>query len=313
MLKFNFCEKCEVEFKVYAQRMHSQKLCPTCRQERDIEKSRQRNSVTLEREKLFSAPVTIHSLPGEWMDCEPIKSNATRYWKMEVRGSQYGRNWDGQITIFSHMKSPPQVGDTVYMRIMRAEKRVKQITFFKESFNAGRVESTATLPAYTTEEEIPALIESGKLHPNAAGSLLMDATIEHEYIVLDGTHREPEYNLVWAEARTKTTIKGFGAQYRSDIDLSNAYWHQSIYGGVRSGRAHTTGTLALVPIGDSVAVKMSGVSGSGKPDGRYNWEQGFPECDDVNASDEDLLGLSALAKLRGAAQLGVQPTGKTGG
>lgn len=250
----------------------------------------------------FKAPVTIHSLPGEWMDCEPIKSNATRYWKMEVRGSQYGRNWDGQITIFSHTKEAPQIGDTVYMRIVRAEKRVKQIAFFKEPFNAGRIESTATLPAYTTEEEIPALIESGKLHPNAAGSLLMDAVVEHEYIVLNDTHREPEYNLVWVEAHTKTTIKGFGAQYRSEIDLSQAYWHQSIHGGVRSGRAHTTGTLALIPLGDSVSVKMSDVSGSGKPDGRYNWEQEYPEYDDADdASDEYLLGESMLAKLRESA------------
>jgi len=299
MIKFHVCKECGSEFKSWTGCSARQEMCPECRQWRSAS-HRERDQVTLSREQVFAAPVKVNSLPGEWTRHDPIKSNATGYWKIEARGSQYGKSWDGQITVFSHMQEPPRPGDVVFMRLMTATKAVKKIEFFRDT-NGRCTLNTVILPIWTTEGDLIKRLESGRLPPEAVDGILQDATVEHEYIVLNGTYKEPRYDLVWGEATTKTTLKGFGAQYRSEINLNDAYWYQSIYGGGRGGRAHTTGTLALVPIGEQRAcdgIHMSDVAGSGQqPD---DWEMDYPEIREV--TDEELLGASTLAKLHEAEE-----------
>ncbi|MBD2503953.1 hypothetical protein [Anabaena azotica] len=51
--------------------------------------------------------------------------------------------------------------------------------------------------------------------------------------------------LVWLQARTKTTLKGYGRQYRYDI-VGSPLWEWRVKGGVRSGRSYIEGALAIV-------------------------------------------------------------------
>lgn len=56
----------------------------------------------------------------------------------------------------------------------------------------------------------------------------------------------PQYKLVYAVAHTKTTLKGLGRQYRAEVQADATVAHWDISGGVRSGREHTKGVLAIV-------------------------------------------------------------------
>lgn len=51
--------------------------------------------------------------------------------------------------------------------------------------------------------------------------------------------------LVWITANWKTTIKGFGRQYKYDL-IGSPLWEHRISGQVRSGRLGNVGCLALV-------------------------------------------------------------------
>ena len=60
--------------------------------------------------------------------------------------------------------------------------------------------------------------------------------------------------LVWLTASWKTTIKGFGCQYKRDL-IGSPLWEHRISGQVRSGRLGTVGALALTDKNHPLAVK----------------------------------------------------------
>lgn len=192
MIIFKKCS-CGNEYKTYSHIATTQAICPTCRVKGDVTKNRGIHSIVINRKCTFSTPVRIKSLPGTWQHMNAIKSNATPYWRMEVRGSMFGSNWGGQITIFASMKKAPVIGDVVFLRRMKAKKAVKTITFTN---SAGR-SSTVTLPISTKSDDIPSLIAEGVLNPLVADSPLMHTVVEHDYLVLDHTYRLPIYDLIW--------------------------------------------------------------------------------------------------------------------
>lgn len=268
-IKLLVCEECEEPFKVRVARAHNQKLCPTCLDQREAT-HKHVDAVVVDRVRIWSAPVVIASLPGEWQKRRAIKSNAEDYWKIEVRGSDFGTPWTGQITINSPLPTPPQVGDTVYMRVMQARKRVKQISF-------GR--STAVLPVWTTEEDLPQLVEEGKLSRHAIGHPLVETTVNSEYVVLDATNRPATHKLVWEQSVLEVGESSFHAK---SMPLNSADWLATVRGGTQYEPPYTQGVLAAIFVPDD-AQKAAVV-------------EGFDDYEEFG--EEDLLGKSLVAKLR---------------
>lgn len=300
---YSVCRVCGKPFKTYEWRTCGQKECPTCLAERHVEHGDMVFSIPLQRQIAGAYTCRIHSLPGEWVEMPPKRSHDTPYYKIEVRGRAFGRQWRGQITIFA--SRPMQVGEVVRARIMNARHRVKALTFTRQTSGLKNAPPSVThraiLPIFTTEADIPARIESGDLYPDAADGILREEIQERHYIVLhpkvwDGKDEVP-FSLVWAEAHTKSTLKGFGAQYRASIDADDAVYTSEVRGGVRSGRAHTIGLLAIVPAGKAIVIRSSGVSGSGASDSAYNWEKHLP-LPPEREEKEYLLSPATLAKLR---------------
>lgn len=284
MFLVKVCRVCQQPFRVYENKASRQEECPTCLAERHVQHGDAVNSIPRRRQVQGLWTCLVDSLPGEWVEMPPKRSHDTPYYKIEVRGSRYGASWQGQITLFAIR--PIEIGEAVRVRAMVAEHRVKVVEFSRATSGLSEtappsVAHRAILPVYTREEDIPVLIEEGQLLSQAADAQLRDELMQRNYIVLHpkGWDRDlgaAPYRLVWAEARTKTTEKGLGAQYHASIEASAAVYTESVRGGLRGGRAHTEGMLAIVPAGQSIIVRSSGYSGSGERDTRYNWEKHYP-------------------------------------
>lgn len=320
MIQISMCQECGQEFVVDRNwRMH-QARCPKCADERQA-KYHKVDSVVLDRNRTFATTCKIHSLPGEWLWCEPIHARAHGYWKMEVRGSRWGEEWEGICTIFAqgfHGQEPPKQGDMVYFRAMEARKMKKAIHFSHPSHPLSDapdyVQHTAVLPVWFEPEMISKWVEEGNLSPQAEGKVVVEYEHTHRYVVLSPTNRDHcGHTLVWAQATSKSTIKGLGAQYAAEIDLNATHWHQEIGGGLRNRRKWTRGILAIVPDRAQITITTSGHTGSGKgwsevatvpeitdvpSDGDFAEYADFDIPDFIDADDEDLLGEETLRKLR---------------
>lgn len=148
-------------------------------------------------------------------------------WRMVVKGQRFGATWSGRIDLWTVAQEPPKVGDVVYLREMEVIKRVAKARWERATLEHGTVSGHRQVPLGTEGAE--------------------EYEEEREYIRLDpAPDREPrERELVWVQAYTKTTIKGFGRQYHAHLEGS-PLWHQEVSGGVRSGRAYTQAWLAVV-------------------------------------------------------------------
>lgn len=109
-------------------------------------------------------------------------------------------------------------------------------------------------------------------------------TETHEYIVFEKTEAlEAQAKVEWNTAYSKTTLKGLGRHYRREIVYSaDPLYKKFVNGGVRSGRAYTNGELSITHMDTMVGVR----------------EINLPSKSKLEISDEELLGVSALQKLR---------------
>jgi hypothetical protein len=121
----------------------------------------------------------------------------------------------------------PQIGDVVSVREMEAKHLIKVRREQKQTMEHGEVIVEKELPITADDPEAEEVIRT------------------RHYLVLEPSDGEATCQLVWAEAHTKTTLKGLGRQYWARVEGAPiASWY--VFGGVRSGRAHTTGVLAIV-------------------------------------------------------------------
>jgi len=186
--------------------------------------------------KYISPQVKICSLPAEWQEFHSGFSGDFQCFKIDVSGRRYGASWRGRIVIYAD--KPYEVGDVVRIREMEAVHKVKAVYTEKATIYGGTV---------TLRKEVPLSSKEG-----------VEELARRPYLVFeDASSDEPQAFLVWAEARTKTTLKGFGRQYRASIiDKSLKSW--DIYGGYRSGRAYTEAVLAIVDSEHPVIVQSRG-------------------------------------------------------
>ena len=222
------CQRCGREFSVspdHFKRLgfkHLPKRCPTCNDE-----IQGRPSVVVEREVLnVYDGVEIVSLPTlPWEKVSASSADDIPTYKMVIKGSIYGASWSGRIDI--HTTQIPKVGDIVSIREMNSKHRTKVKIHERKTLCHGTVNIEETLPITTDDPDAYETIQS------------------HRYLVIEPFDGEPTSKLVWAEARTKTTLKGFGRQYWAWTDGAPiASW--KVKGGYRSGRAYTVGVLAIV-------------------------------------------------------------------
>lgn len=221
------CQQCGEEFPVnpghFAQMgfKNLPKRCPKCA---DI--AQRRPSVVIERGLLnvYDGVEIVSLPPGEWLEVESWKKDIPAF-KLVVKGSRYGASWSGRIDLFA--PAIPQAGDVVSVREMESRHLIKVCREERQTMEHGSVTVERELPVTADDPEAEEVIRTRR------------------YLVLEPFDGPATCRLVWAEAYTKTTRKGFGRQYWAEIKGAPiASWLVS--GGVRSGRAHTVGVLAVV-------------------------------------------------------------------
>lgn len=230
------CQECGKEFPVapdhFAQMgfRHLPKRCPTCK---DIQQDRP--SVVVERKCLeIYDGVEIVSLPGEWLKVPRRERSDKETFGMTILGRKFGAAWNGRIDLFALHSW--ESGDIVSVRVMEVTHKVRFVTEEVSTLRHGTILVHKNVPIGNTEE--------GKI------------TLEkRQYLALERWDREPSgMKLVWVTAYSKTTLKGFGRQYRAEIvGAPVAEWR--IGGGVRSGRAYTDGCLAIIDQDHPLMVK----------------------------------------------------------
>lgn len=220
------CNECGKEFDVnpghFAQMgfKNLPKRCPTC-----LDKKQLRPSIVQER-KLLNVydGVEIVSLPDSWQKVDSFEKDLPSY-QMIIKGSRFGASWSGRIDIFA--SHPFRSGDVVSIREMEAQHIIKVRHEYRSTMHYGTVAVTKELPVTTDNPEAEEVIRTRR------------------YLVLEPHDKPATCHLVWTEARTKTTLKGLGRQYHARVSGAPiAKWE--IWGGYRSGRAYTTGILAIV-------------------------------------------------------------------
>jgi len=221
------CQTCGEEFPVnpghFAQMgfKNLPKRCPTC-----ADKAQARPSVAVERNLLnvYDGVEIVSLPPGKWQETEGYKKDVPAF-RLTVKGSRYGAAWNGRIDLFT--AAVPEIGAVVSIREMESRHLIKVRREQRQTLEHGVV---------TVEKELPITADD----PDAKEVIRV-----HRYLVLEPFDGPAICRLVWAEADTKTTLKGFGRQYWADLKGSPiASWQ--VTGGYRSGRAHTTGALAIV-------------------------------------------------------------------
>lgn len=221
------CQKCSEEFQMNPFHFATMgfkdlpKRCPKCT---DIVQGRP--SVVIERNCLnvYDGVEVISLPPGEWQKTEGGRKDVSSF-QLAVKGRRFGAAWDGRIDLFT--TSIPRIGDVVSVREMESRHLVKVREEEKQTLHNGVVVIEKVLPITSDD-------------PNAR-----EVVRHRRYLVVEPFEGSAISRLVWVEAHTKTTLKGFGRQYWTEIkNVSIASW--SVSGGVRSDRAHTTGVLAIV-------------------------------------------------------------------
>lgn len=236
-LSKNPCEDCGKYFVYYPAALpqaSTPKRCPRCQ---DLRQNRP-SVVEGRREIGFYPGVEVQNLPTtQWVEYTPAYPGDAGCFVMVVKGKDFGEDWKGRIDIFASREFGR--GDVVNIRYMEAAHRIKVVTETRPTLHHGEV---------AVEHQVPLD------HPEGE-----EALRTRRYLVLEPTepNTESTTRLVWATAYTKTTIKGLGRQFWSKIEGSPiAEWR--ISGGVRSGRAHTDGVLAIVDADHPLVVTTTG-------------------------------------------------------
>ena len=232
----NVCTKCQGVFVYHAGEKFpdAQKVCPTC-----LDKAQRRPSIVQERTCLHEFDgVLLESFPGEWKENHSGFHTDFSCYKICVKGSTFGSSWSGRVDIFADKQYQP--GEIVKVRVMESKHAVKQY-----SVQVGHImKSPYDSPTHTVTRNVPIDTPDEDLPDNAHVERVIEI---REYITFESSEETAaKMKLAWATAHTKTTLKGYGRQYYASLDPAATLWHKSVSGGVRSGRAHTEGMLAIV-------------------------------------------------------------------
>ena len=197
------------------------KRCPACNDERQG-----RPSICVERICVYSEIVkvgvsAVELLQKMWLmekEDQHFESTDFQCWSLAVKGGWFGASWQGRIQLFSYID--PQLivpGSHLHLREMVSKKK-----------------------AWVKKEDENIRLAWGDVEGK-------ESVVEDSYIVIEPlAGADPKLLLVWAEAHTKTTIKGFGRQYHSHLSGGPTVWEKRVHGECRSGRYGADAALAIV-------------------------------------------------------------------
>lgn len=205
-------KECTVCRKAFLTLLENQKRCQTCI---DVAKKHTESNVTLSR-RCVAAYVCQNKLPAEKF----TKFSGGDHWDFAaLRAIFRGRDggevaWQGRIDVYINSPAFPAF---VRVRVMEVTKQ------------AG-----ITIPAVAGREtEMP--------------EILFPAS--YQYLALDPlSESEAEYNdgrLVYVFARSKTTLKGLGRQYKESLE-GQGIWRYDMSCSCRSGRICVRSSIAIV-------------------------------------------------------------------
>lgn len=230
--KLQICSQCSKQFPYYTP--EPPKLCPRCS---DI--AQKRPTICIARNTLHKYyGIKIVSLPKKWVEKQTGEKNDYPSYYICMKGRRYGARWSGRIDIYA--SRPFEVGDIINIREMQVVHLTKKLFVTKHFFRGGG--------SYTIEKPVPYF---------DAPEEAVEQKEKREYLVFEKS-REPEIaRLVWAEAHTKTTLKGLGRQCWASVEGAPLVsWE--ISGCMRSGRKQTTGVLAIVDEEHPLIIKKTG-------------------------------------------------------
>lgn len=214
------CSDCGLDF-VFYHAGTPQKRCPRC-----SDKKQECPSVVQKRELLHRwDAIKIVSLPSTWDTQNSGRSHEGDHYKITIKGRDFGADWNGRIDIFAAEKFKD--GDIVNIREMEVQHQIRVVQKSRNTMHNGQVRVEKENPVQGVGEK----------------------TIRtRRYLVLERTERCLNTNekLVWAVANTKTTLKGLGRQYWATVNNDACIVSWQVSGGYRSGRASSTGVLAIV-------------------------------------------------------------------
>lgn len=209
------------------------KMCPACkdRQQRRPDIVLSRTVIWEGTAKLDHSVVALLATASEYRPFTKDKPSR----RLTIKGEMYGAEWRGRIDLWS------QVWPLAYgMSVQVVHNSVK-----RQVWVLPEVRTVASSQVETFR----------RCEPGTAGAIEREEV--NEYVVLLPAFSDEENWLVWAVARSKTTLKGFGNQYHSEFSGS-PLWFQEISGGVRSGREYGVGRLAVVCDDDPLVVTTRG-------------------------------------------------------
>lgn len=217
--------------------------CPKC-----CDELQERPDIVLERRTLQEFTCIV----DESMACvlstmekhQPLDTDTPSY-RFTRRGRDYGTIASGRIDLYG-LEKIPSIGDVITFAHQECHRRVWYIE--RARWIAGM-----TLDA----RQVTITRRVGKDHVLKEGERGPFERLEtNEYYVMLPTNQEASPvlpRLCWLSCYSKTTLKGFGAQYSYKI-VGKPLFSVSIDGGVRSGRAYTHSMLAIVDPADPLKI-----------------------------------------------------------
>jgi hypothetical protein len=225
------CKRCGETFPSEFHRGTFAAHCPACKDYLD-----HRPSVVVER-TLVGGPwcCTIESLPGRLIEFRGQKDDEAS-WRLVVKGQEFGVSWSGRIDIFAeHDFQPGQVVEVSEIEVKHKVKliEVSRATSPFTQFRGGPAE-------VTHQERRPADWREGEEVIETRRYLRLDACAD-----LTAENSPDLPRLVWRMADWKTTLKGYGRQWKRALrGAPVAEWR--VTGSCRSGRYGATAALAIV-------------------------------------------------------------------
>lgn len=220
--------------------------CPTCADVRQ-----HRPQVVLARQELWADDIKVGRSAAELLrglaEFRPRDSDKP-CWRLVVKGDRYGASWSGRIDVYSHVE-PVRLGagEVVHLAHMEVRHRVWVQPWTRPTMEHGTASGYRRVPPPGAETETaPVATRSGETLGEPEER---EETSQYVALLPSSSGSDPAGTLVWATARTKTTIKGLGRQYYAALEGS-PLWSLRVSGGVRSGRESTDAILAVVEEGN---------------------------------------------------------------
>lgn len=229
-----------------------------------------------------------------------VNTPREKCFKADLKGSQGGASWSGRIVIWARGfgEKPPQKGDRVNVRLMVSSIMPKTRTINKRLDElAGPIRKQAQELAESRAADgynssMETLVADARWETRCRFGEELRVIETHRYIVLEPVTPENEEHealmLAFAQAYSKTTLKGLGRQFHASLDTDNVVSVLgSASGTCRSGRFGTTYVLAVVSPTHPLVRKFS-------EDGHtetifYPPEAGSGFCEEIEVVEEEVL------------------------